>query len=186
MDRDCQFRRRDVRTLLIIVTACWSDRCIYSEALYEDDSFPEHDLAAIVASKVYYHLQEYNESMAFALGAGKHFRLNNPGEFEDTIISKCVDTYIALSASRDPTLAAANASTHPQLDEAFGQGGDGAASMSASLTSPVTPFSQSVLPSKSLLSRQNTITFDPTQAGVELGEVGSPERMIQERGLGKA
>ena len=157
-----------------------------SEALYEDDSFPERELAAIVASKVYYHLQEYNESMAFALGAGKYFRLDNPGEFEDTIISKCVDTYIALSVSRDPTLASANATTQPQLDEAFGQGGDGAASMSASLTSPVTPFSQSVLPSKSLLSRQNTVSFDPTQAGVELGEIGSPERIIQQRGLQKA
>jgi 26S proteasome regulatory subunit N2 len=157
-----------------------------SEALYEDDSFPERELAAIVASKVYYHLQEYNESMAFALGAGKHFRLDNPGEFEDTIISKCVDTFIALSASHDPSLAVANAGAQPQLDEVFGQGGDGAASMSASLTSPVTPFSQSVLPSKSLLSRQNTVTFDPTQAGVELGEVGSPERIIQERGLQKA
>lgn len=124
--------------------------------------------------------------MAFALGAGKYFRLDNPGEFEDTIISKCVDTFIALSASRDPTLAAANAGSQPQLDTAFAQPGDGAASMSASLTSPVTPFSQSVLPSKSLLSRQNTVTFDPTQAGVELGEVGSPERIIQERGLQKS
>ncbi|KIX07543.1 uncharacterized protein Z518_02196 [Rhinocladiella mackenziei CBS 650.93] len=156
------------------------------EALYEDDSFPERELAAIVASKVYYHLQEYNESMAFALGAGKRFRLDHAGEFEDTIISKCVDTFIALSASRDPTLAAATASAQPQLDTAFGQGGDGAASMSASLTSPVTPFSQSVLPSKSLLSRQNTATFDPTQAGAELAQVGSPEAIIQQRGLQKA
>ena len=124
--------------------------------------------------------------MAFALGAGKYLRLDNPGEFEDTIISKCVDTFIALSAARDPTLAATNAGTHPQLDTAFSQGGDGAASTSASLTSPVTPFTQSALPSKSLLSRENTVTFDPTQAGVEIGEVGSPERIIQERGLQKA
>ncbi|KAK5195258.1 proteasome regulatory particle base subunit [Exophiala xenobiotica] len=159
------------------------------EALYEDDTFPDRELAAIVASKVYYHLQEYNESMAFALGAGKYFRLDNAGEYEDTIISKCVDTFIALSASRDPTLAAATAGSHPQLDTAFGQGGDGAGSVSASLTSPVTPFTQSVLPSKSLLSRQNTAAFDPTQAGAgagEAGEVGTPEAIIQQRGLQKA
>ncbi|EHY52113.1 proteasome regulatory particle base subunit [Exophiala dermatitidis] len=157
------------------------------EALYEDESFPERELAAIVASKVYYHLQEYNESMAFALGAGKHFRLDQPGEYEDTIISKCVDTFIALSASRDPTLAAATtAGTQPQLDTAFEQGGDGAASMSASLTSPVTPFSQSVLPSKSLLSRQNTSAFDPTNSGIQVGQAGSPEAVIQQRGLQKA
>ena len=59
-----------------------------SEALYEDESFPERDLAALVASKVYYHLQEYNESMVLALGAGKLFKLDNGGEYEETIIGK--------------------------------------------------------------------------------------------------
>jgi 26S proteasome regulatory subunit N2 len=155
-----------------------------SEALYEDDTFPERELAAIVASKVYYHLQEYNESMAFALGAGKYLKLSQAGEFEDTIISKCVDTFIALSAAHDPTLAAASRSQAPQLDTAFSQSGDGAASMAASLTSPTTPFSQSVLPSKSLLSRQSTVSFDPTQATFTSPE-GTPESIIQQRGLQK-
>jgi hypothetical protein len=40
----------------------------------------------LVTAKVYYHLQEYNESMTFALGAGKLFNLDNGGEFEETII----------------------------------------------------------------------------------------------------
>jgi hypothetical protein len=39
-----------------------------------------------VAAKVYYHLEAYNESMVFALGAGKLFSLDNGGEFEETII----------------------------------------------------------------------------------------------------
>jgi 26S proteasome regulatory subunit N2 len=60
----------------------------HSEALYEDDSFPERELAALVAAKVYYQLQEYNESMIFALGAGKLFDLHHPGEFEETILGK--------------------------------------------------------------------------------------------------
>lgn len=58
----------------------------YREALYEDESFPERSLAALVASKIYYHLQEYDESMVFALGAGKLFDIEREGEFEDTII----------------------------------------------------------------------------------------------------
>lgn len=58
----------------------------FREALYEDESFPERELAALVAAKVYYNLQEYNESMVFALGAGKLFKLENGGEFEETII----------------------------------------------------------------------------------------------------
>lgn len=148
--------------------------------MYEDDSFPDRTLAAILASKVYFHLGEYNESMAFALGAGKHFKLDRAGEFEDTIISKCVDTFIALSAARDASMLAA---TQPQLDNSFTQT-DGAASMSASLASPLTPFSQSALPSKSLLSRQNTAAFDPTQ-NAYVGPEGTPESIIQQRGLQK-
>lgn len=58
------------------------------EALYEDESFPERELAALLASKVYYHLQEYNESMVFALGAGKLLNLDHGGEFEETIICR--------------------------------------------------------------------------------------------------
>ncbi|KAL8915739.1 MAG: hypothetical protein Q9172_006715 [Xanthocarpia lactea] len=138
------------------------------EALYEDPSFPERELAALVAAKVYYNLQEYNESMIFALGAGKLFDLDHEGEFEDTIISKCVDTYIALSGSAS---APANSTSQPppQLTTAFPStaNANGASSISAGLASPTTPFSQSTLPSKSLLSRQDSsTTFDPSmQAG---------------------
>ena len=69
----------------------WS---LCSEALYEDDSFPERELAALVAAKVYYNLQEYDESMLFALGAGKLFNLDRVGEFEETII--CTTGSLAL------------------------------------------------------------------------------------------
>ena len=133
------------------------------EALYEDLSFPERELAALVAAKVYYNLQEYNESMVFALGAGKLFNLDHEGEFEDTIISKCVDTYIAISGATIPS----SANQPPaQLTTAFPSTTNGASSTSASLASPTTPFSQSTLPSKSLLSRQDTYTtFDPSLQG---------------------
>lgn len=39
-----------------------------------------------MAAKVYYQLQEYNESMVFALGAGKLFDIHHDGEFEETIL----------------------------------------------------------------------------------------------------
>jgi 26S proteasome regulatory subunit N2 len=64
----------------------------HSEALYEDDSFPERELAALVAAKVYYQLQEYNESMVFALGAGKLFDIHKAAEFEETILGKLTRT----------------------------------------------------------------------------------------------
>ncbi|KAL1616495.1 proteasome regulatory particle base subunit [Diplodia seriata] len=143
------------------------------EALYEDESFPERELAALVAAKVYYQLQEYNESMVFALGAGKLFSLDNPGEFEDTIVTKCVDTYIALSALHNPPAPASTANQPPpQLTTAFPANANGSANTAASLTSPTTPFSQTTLPSKSLLSRDEATTFDPSVPGG--GNAGTP------------
>ena len=134
------------------------------EALYEDESFPERELAALVAAKVYYNLQEYNESMVFALGAGKLFDIDKDGEFEDTIVSKCVDSYITLSASQKPEApTSASNQALSQLTTSFPSSTNGAASTSAVLASPTTPFSQSTLPSKSLLSRQDSTTqYDPS------------------------
>lgn len=139
----------------------------HSEALYEDESFPERQLAALVLAKVYYHLQAYNESMTFALAAGDFFKLDAPGEFEDTIISKCIDQYIAISSSTHAPSNLSRNDSLPALETTFGT----AFPEGSSLVSPTTPFSQSVLPSKSLLSRasvDNTM-LDPTfqQAGKE-------------------
>lgn len=40
------------------------------ESLYEDEEFDQRQLAALVASKVFYHLGEHNVSLSYALGAG--------------------------------------------------------------------------------------------------------------------
>jgi len=127
----------------------------FSEALYEDESFPERQLASLVLAKVYYHLQSYNESMTFALGAGDLFKLDNEGEFEDEIISRCVETYISITAAKHSApQASAKSGSLPTLATSFAAGGSDPAS--AGLTSPTTPFSQATLPSKSLLSRAPT------------------------------
>lgn len=137
-----------------------TDLANHSEALYEDESFPERQLAALVLAKVYYHLQAYNESMTFSLAAGDLFKLDAPGEFEETIISKCVDQYIAISSSSHTPSQRPKNDDLPTLETTFGA----ALPEGSSLVSPTTPFSQSALPSKSLLSRDsidNTI-LDPS------------------------
>ncbi|KAG5951624.1 hypothetical protein E4U53_002658 [Claviceps sorghi] len=131
------------------------------EALYEDDSFPERQLAALVLAKVYYHLQAYNDSMVFALAAGDLFKLDAPGEFEETIISKCVDQYIATTAAKNTKTPTTKKTDLPELKTTFSNASEGA------VMSPTTPFSHTTLPPKSLLSRaslENTIldaTFQP-------------------------
>jgi 26S proteasome regulatory subunit N2 len=126
--------------------------CPFSEALYEDESFPERQLASLVLAKVFYHLSAYNESMTFALGAGDLFKLDNEGEFEETIISRCVDTYISVSAARHiAPKETSKPGSLPTLETSFANGSVDASAAAA--LSPTTPFSQSTLPSKSLLSR---------------------------------
>ena len=44
---------------------------VISEILYEDESFEERELSALVASKVYYHLGAYDEALHYALGASQ-------------------------------------------------------------------------------------------------------------------
>lgn len=143
-----------------------------SESLWEDESFPERQLAALVCAKVYYHLQAYNESMNFALAAGHLFNLDEPGEFEETIIAKCVDQYIAVTSSRHaPSQQSKTDMDLPAIATTFAtSSADGAA-----LMTPTTPFSHTSLPSKSLLSRANTdnAILDPTHQPTKQGRSAS-------------
>ncbi|XP_013393221.1 26S proteasome non-ATPase regulatory subunit 1 [Lingula anatina] len=63
------------------------------EMLYEDTTFKHRELAALVASKVYYHLGAFEESVTYALGAGSLFDVNDTSEYVETIIAKCIDSY---------------------------------------------------------------------------------------------
>ncbi|KAF7597256.1 proteasome regulatory particle base subunit [Aspergillus hancockii] len=180
---DPELRVFALKTLDSQIDLLWTevvDAVPQIEALYEDESFPERGLAALVAAKVYYHLQEYNESMVFALGAGKLFKLDKGGEFEETIIAKCVDTFISLSAAQRPAAGDQPAN----LNTSFPTSSEGATSTSASLTSPITPFSQSALPSKSLLSRQEVPGVDATYPGGEDTSVNQVETpLVLKRGV---
>ncbi|CAK1354092.1 unnamed protein product [Cercospora beticola] len=126
------------------------------EALYEDENFSHRELAALVLSKVYYQLQEYDESMVFALGAGKLFdwKSQDAGEYEETIVAKCIDTYISLCALHNPPTPASATGRHGSVD-----------ADNAATASPTTPFSQAALPSKSLLARQDEKAWDSFAPG---------------------
>lgn len=68
---------------------------INSETLYESNDLPKlaRDAAALLASKVYYFLGEYEEALSFALGAGSAFqteaRTRGSEEYIETIVCAC-------------------------------------------------------------------------------------------------
>jgi len=75
------------------------------------------------------------------------------------MIAKCIDTYISIKAAQK----LAEAGDMSQPSEAFPH--NTTAVYSQALMSPTSPFSQSVLPSKSLLSRENTVSSETDAKG---------------------
>ncbi|CCJ28483.1 unnamed protein product, partial [Pneumocystis jirovecii] len=96
-EKETSLQIHALKNLKELVDQFWheiADEISKIETLYEDETFPQRQLAALVASKVYYHLGEYTESATFALGAGEWFDLSSSSEYVETIISKFIDTYI--------------------------------------------------------------------------------------------
>jgi 26S proteasome regulatory subunit N2 len=170
-EQDVELQRFALQRLNSEVESSWTEvsgAIGTIEALYEDRSFPDRELAALVLSKIYYQLQAYDEAMVFALGAGSKFEHDNADEYEETIVAKCIDTWIALSALHHPSKPAS--STARGAARASAELGDNfaanpPASATAGLSSPTTPFSQSQLPSKSLLSREDEGAWDASAPG---------------------
>ena len=57
------------------------------EILYEDSTFVYHKAAALLASKVYFNLGEYDDALHFALCAEELFDPNARSEYVRTMIS---------------------------------------------------------------------------------------------------
>jgi len=71
------------------------------EELYDNTKFPQRNLAAHVASKVFYHLEELDDALRYALGAGNLFDVNAKTEYVETLIAKCIDDYIAQRSKQE-------------------------------------------------------------------------------------
>eukprot|EP01059_Diplonema_ambulator_P012114 TRINITY_DN22282_c0_g1_i2.p1 TRINITY_DN22282_c0_g1~~TRINITY_DN22282_c0_g1_i2.p1 ORF type:complete len:783 (+),score=279.48 TRINITY_DN22282_c0_g1_i2:32-2350(+) len=87
------------------------------EELYENTAFPERKKAALLLSKVFYHLGEYNEAFIFSLAAGDMFDIKQNDQYTHTIIHKCIDKYIELRQLTEEEAAADK--QYAQLDSLF-------------------------------------------------------------------
>ncbi|TFK77196.1 hypothetical protein BDN72DRAFT_753714 [Pluteus cervinus] len=115
---DVVFKQHALVKLSPLVPQFWaeiSEKIAYMQSLYEDESLPlqTRDAAALLASKVYYFLSEYDEALSFALGAGSAFenetRVPGSEEYVETVISRAIDRYTQLrseesSEAIDPRL----------------------------------------------------------------------------------
>lgn len=58
--------------------------------------------SSLCVAQVYYHLGAYDDSVTYALGAGKLFDLDAQSEYVLTILSKCIDQYTASRQAGKP------------------------------------------------------------------------------------
>ncbi|EGB05696.1 hypothetical protein AURANDRAFT_54482 [Aureococcus anophagefferens] len=97
LEKSPVLRKTAIQRLYSIVDQCWSeisDAIPLIEELSEDENFESHEIAAAVASKIFFHLEEYDDALRLALGAGRHFDVGARTEYVEMLSSKCVDTYI--------------------------------------------------------------------------------------------
>ena len=97
-EKDFDIKVYALKKLSLIVDQAWPEIANYISTLDEianEPEFPEKKLAAFLSSKVFYHLQEYDQAVKLALEAKELFDLNERNMYVETIISKCIDIYIA-------------------------------------------------------------------------------------------
>jgi len=94
---EAELKHYALKKLDSVVDEFWaeiSDVITKIEELCENESFGHRDLSSLVASKVYYHLGAFEDSVMFALGAGDLFNVNGHSEYVETTIAKCIDLYV--------------------------------------------------------------------------------------------
>ncbi|KAK9288206.1 hypothetical protein L1049_016655 [Liquidambar formosana] len=68
------------------------------ESLYEDEEFDQRPLAALLVSKVFYYLGEFNDSLSYALGAASLFDVSEDSDYVHTLLAKAIDEYASLKS----------------------------------------------------------------------------------------
>jgi hypothetical protein len=59
------------------------------------------ELAAAVASKVFFHLEEYEDALRLGLGAGPYLDVSKKTEYVETMVAKAIDEYVKLKERQD-------------------------------------------------------------------------------------
>ena len=102
-EQEAQIKAHALKKLNAVVPDFWAEIAESLpdiESLYEDEAFAQRQLAALVASKVYFYLGELKDALEFALGAGSLFDVEEGSDFVETLLSKGIDEYCALYVKR--------------------------------------------------------------------------------------
>ena len=105
-ESDSTLQGHALAQLLPLVDTQWpqiAEKVVRIEELAELPGFAHSRMAATLASRCFFHLEEYDESTRLALQSGQNL-LQGTDEFSAAIVGRCLDTYVA------------NTSPSPELD----------------------------------------------------------------------
>ncbi|ETO08046.1 26S proteasome regulatory subunit rpn2, partial [Reticulomyxa filosa] len=66
---------------------------IKSEELSEKTNEPYAKSASLLASKVFFHMQSYEDALHHALSAGEQFQIDEHSEYVQKLTEQCIDSY---------------------------------------------------------------------------------------------
>lgn len=99
-ENDESVKKYALKSINEVVDELWSEisnGITEIEALYDDSEFSDRQLAALIASKVYYNLGEYETAVKFALAAENCFDIDEKSQYVETIVSQSIEMYIRSS-----------------------------------------------------------------------------------------
>ena len=120
-EKDNNIKSYALQSINEVIDAEWSEVSNYIsniEALSDETTFEGHKMAALVASKVYYNLGEYNLAVRFALAAEDCFDINEKSQYVETIVSKSIEMYIQ-QQTRNNVEEDTNIQIEPKLTSIF-------------------------------------------------------------------
>ena len=74
-----------------------ADKLLEIEKLAEDKSKGYNQLASFIVSKVYYNLEEYQESLYYGLESGRYFDTNRNDKYTETLVNNSIQRFITFS-----------------------------------------------------------------------------------------
>jgi 26S proteasome regulatory subunit N2 len=85
----------------ILVDEYWAEISDYIkdlEDLYHSGRLPaKQHLIALILSKIFYNLEDYNQAIEWALEASDRFEIQEKSQFVNTILKKIIEKYISIS-----------------------------------------------------------------------------------------
>lgn len=99
-DDEVQIKSIALDKLNLLVDEHWSEISDYIKTLktyYENKAIPDkQQVLALILSKIYYNLEDYDSAIEWALESAEKFNINEQSLYVSTILKKILDKYIGI------------------------------------------------------------------------------------------